>query len=394
MNKNNTTLDIKFDTNFVDNDFVVSEVPQPTTVSKVPTELEQNTVKYEDKKTIETSEVPEIQEEIGDAQQSQKTAQPPQETNEKSQVSFRVSTQKAKGNSKAPKGDSNRPSDSYVSMIARALLAADNNELPISGIYKWIENEYDFYKKAKDGWKNSVRHALSLHEGFYKFTKKSYSRGHFWTLNPMYKSSFEVGDFKKLKKQNMLKYHIQPQLTQTANNAAPIFAAPNPVHGSAFQQTQPLANITYGQNFNRGQVATQANKNLVPNMAISPVGQTHAPYPFPPSMPPFQAPGVMYPNYVATQYQPNTISYYPNATMYNNQQPQMNNFSMQHPGGSQAMNSYLGHHYPANMYAAAYQPTQNYMGVQRNPPNGNVPSGSNNATQQNPFWPNQNFGPY
>ena len=72
----------------------------------------------------------------------------------------------------------------------------------------------------------------------------------------------------------------------------------------------------------------------------------------------------------------------------------MNNFSMQHPGGSQAMNSYLGHHYPANMYAAAYQPTQNYMGVQRNPPNGNVPSGSNNATQQNPFWPNQNSGPY
>ena len=178
-------------------------------------------------------------------------------------------------------------------MIARALLAADNNELPISGIYKWIENEYEFYKKAKDGWKNSVRHALSLHDGFYKFTKKGYSRGHSWTLNPMYKSSFEVRDFKKLKKQNMLKYHIQPQLSQTANNAAPMFAAPNRVHGSAFQQSQPLANITYGQNFNRGQVATQSNKNLVPNMAISSVGQTHAPYPFPPSMPPFQAPGVL-----------------------------------------------------------------------------------------------------
>ena len=109
MNKSNTTLDIKFDTNFVDTDFVVSEVPQPTTVSTVPTELEQNTVKYQDKKTIETSEVPKIQKQTGDAQQSQKRAQPPQETNEKSQVSFRVSTQKAKRNPKAPKGDSNRP---------------------------------------------------------------------------------------------------------------------------------------------------------------------------------------------------------------------------------------------------------------------------------------------
>ena len=38
--------------------------------------------------------------------------------------------------------------------------------LPVREIYSWVEQHFPFYKAAAAGWKNSVRHNLSLNKCF------------------------------------------------------------------------------------------------------------------------------------------------------------------------------------------------------------------------------------
>ena len=290
-----------------------------------------------------------------------------------SNASQATSKPKIPKNENAEADPSKRPSDSYVSMIAKALLQAENNELPISGIYKWIEDTHLFYKKAKDGWKNSVRHALSLHDGFVKFTKKSYSRGHFWTLNPMYKPRFEAGDYRKMKKHNMLKYHIQPQ----CNNNQMMAAANHLYSQGAINQQQPLGNITQSQNFNQ-MYPNQGQKSPV---LISPT-HAHPSQTF--AYPNTGFPGAMYPNQMPG-YQPNTISYYPNPAMYTNPAI-MNHYMMQNHQGQQGQQGSHLLNYQNAIYSGGF------------PNNGSFPmNGSNNVANNNAnnatgaFWGNQGF---
>ena len=94
-----------------------------------------------------------------------------------------------------------RPNASYVAMISQAILTSPEEELTLSDIYQWIENNYTFFKNKTDGkWKNSVRHALSLHDCFIKHWRPNHAKGHFWAINPIYKANFLKGDYRKLKK--------------------------------------------------------------------------------------------------------------------------------------------------------------------------------------------------
>lgn len=43
--------------------------------------------------------------------------------------------------------------------------------LPVKEIYAWIVTHFPFFKTAPSGWKNSVRHNLSLNKSFVKIEK-------------------------------------------------------------------------------------------------------------------------------------------------------------------------------------------------------------------------------
>lgn len=43
--------------------------------------------------------------------------------------------------------------------------------LPVKDIYGWIVEHFPYYKNAPTGWKNSVRHNLSLNKCFKKVEK-------------------------------------------------------------------------------------------------------------------------------------------------------------------------------------------------------------------------------
>ncbi|XP_055706738.1 forkhead box protein biniou isoform X2 [Phlebotomus papatasi] len=86
-----------------------------------------------------------------------------------------------------------KPNLSYINMIAMAIRESPDKMLTLSGIYAFLQQKFDFFKGSYVGWKNSVRHNLSLNECFQKVPKimmfckqnagigKS-GKGHYWTI--------------------------------------------------------------------------------------------------------------------------------------------------------------------------------------------------------------------
>ncbi|XP_069471441.1 forkhead box protein N1 [Ambystoma mexicanum] len=80
-----------------------------------------------------------------------------------------------------------KPIYSYSILIFMALRNSKNGSLPVSEIYNFMTEHFPYFKTAPDGWKNSVRHNLSLNKCFEKVENKSGSssrKGCLWALNP------------------------------------------------------------------------------------------------------------------------------------------------------------------------------------------------------------------
>ncbi|XP_077579568.1 forkhead box protein N1 isoform X2 [Stigmatopora nigra] len=80
-----------------------------------------------------------------------------------------------------------KPIYSYSILIFMALKNSQNGSLPVSEIYTFMTENFPYFKTAPDGWKNSVRHNLSLSKSFEKLEGKntnSSRKGCLWALNP------------------------------------------------------------------------------------------------------------------------------------------------------------------------------------------------------------------
>lgn len=71
----------------------------------------------------------------------------------------------------------NKPPLSFSSLIFLAIEDASEKALPVKEIYAWIVKHYPYFKTAPTGWKNSVRHNLSLNKCFQKVEKAPVSLG-------------------------------------------------------------------------------------------------------------------------------------------------------------------------------------------------------------------------
>lgn len=52
-----------------------------------------------------------------------------------------------------------------------AIQASPNKQCTLSEIYQFLHNKFEFFRGGYTGWKNSVRHNLSLNEVFIKLPK-------------------------------------------------------------------------------------------------------------------------------------------------------------------------------------------------------------------------------
>ncbi|XP_072195456.1 forkhead box protein M1 isoform X2 [Excalfactoria chinensis] len=79
---------------------------------------------------------------------------------------------------------SERPPYSYMAMIQFAINSTERRRMTLKDIYTWIEDHFPYFKHvAKPGWKNSIRHNLSLHDMFVRETSAN-GKISFWTIHP------------------------------------------------------------------------------------------------------------------------------------------------------------------------------------------------------------------
>lgn len=72
---------------------------------------------------------------------------------------------------KTAKSKYTKPPYSFATLIFMALEEAAGKKLPTKDIYQWIMNKYPYYQLCDRGWKNSVRHNLSLNRCFKRIEK-------------------------------------------------------------------------------------------------------------------------------------------------------------------------------------------------------------------------------
>ncbi|ROJ78720.1 Forkhead box protein N3 [Anabarilius grahami] len=64
-----------------------------------------------------------------------------------------------------------KPPYSFSCLIFMAIEDAPSKRLPVKDIYNWILEHFPYFANAPTGWKNSVRHNLSLNKCFKKVDK-------------------------------------------------------------------------------------------------------------------------------------------------------------------------------------------------------------------------------
>ena len=78
---------------------------------------------------------------------------------------------------------------SYAELITRAIESSAEQRLTLSQIYDWIIKYVPYFKEKFDrtssaGWKNSIRHNLSLHNRFIRVQNESSGKSSWWMINP------------------------------------------------------------------------------------------------------------------------------------------------------------------------------------------------------------------
>ncbi|XP_029463096.1 forkhead box protein O4 [Rhinatrema bivittatum] len=78
---------------------------------------------------------------------------------------------------------------SYAELISQAIESSPDKRLTLAQIYDWMVKSVPYFKDKGDsnssaGWKNSIRHNLSLHNKFIKVHNEATGKSSWWMLNP------------------------------------------------------------------------------------------------------------------------------------------------------------------------------------------------------------------
>jgi Forkhead domain len=115
-----------------------------------------------------------------------------------------VTTENAKVNG----GKSNyqrraKPPFSYIALIAMAIQDSQSQRLTLAEINDYLMKKFPFFRGDYTGWRNSVRHNLSLNECFQKVLRdpnRPWGKDNYWMLNESSDYTFADGVFRRRRK--------------------------------------------------------------------------------------------------------------------------------------------------------------------------------------------------
>ncbi|XP_015114858.1 forkhead box protein O [Diachasma alloeum] len=146
---------------------------------------------------------------------------------------------------------------SYADLITQAITSAPEKRLTLSQIYEWMVQNVPYFKDKGDsnssaGWKNSIRHNLSLHNRFMRVQNEGTGKSSWWMINPDAKpgksarrraTSMETSKFEKrrgrVKKKvealrNGLQADATPSPSSSVSEGLDLFPD-SPLHAGGFQ---------------------------------------------------------------------------------------------------------------------------------------------------------------
>ncbi|ELT93183.1 hypothetical protein CAPTEDRAFT_175391 [Capitella teleta] len=93
-----------------------------------------------------------------------------------------------------------KPPYSYIALIAMAINEAPNKRLTLSEINEYLMKRFEFFRGSYTGWRNSIRHNLSLNECFIKVLRdpsRPWGKDNYWKINPNSEYTFADGIFRR-----------------------------------------------------------------------------------------------------------------------------------------------------------------------------------------------------
>ncbi|KAM3584272.1 hypothetical protein VKS41_003096 [Umbelopsis sp. WA50703] len=95
------------------------------------------------------------------------------------------SSDRIKPTIKIEKNNAGKPPYSYAMLIRYAIETSPQRKMTLSEIYTWILERYPWFESAGTGWKNSIRHNLSLNKSFVRVPRpiNEPGKGSYWTVD-------------------------------------------------------------------------------------------------------------------------------------------------------------------------------------------------------------------
>jgi len=93
-----------------------------------------------------------------------------------------------------------KPPYSYIALIAMAIRESPEQRRTLSEINEFLMSKFEFFRGSYTGWRNSIRHNLSLNECFVKVLRdptRPWGKDNYWTLNPHSEYTFADGVFRR-----------------------------------------------------------------------------------------------------------------------------------------------------------------------------------------------------
>ncbi|XP_072139145.1 forkhead box protein Q1-like [Mobula birostris] len=96
-----------------------------------------------------------------------------------------------------------KPPYSYIALIAMAIRDSATGRLTLAEINDYLMKKFPFFRGTYTGWRNSVRHNLSLNDCFVKVLRdpsRPWGKDNYWMLNPNSEYTFADGVFRRRRK--------------------------------------------------------------------------------------------------------------------------------------------------------------------------------------------------
>ncbi|KAL8182567.1 UNVERIFIED_CONTAM: hypothetical protein K2H54_058280 [Gekko kuhli] len=121
-----------------------------------------------------------------------------------------------------------KPPYSYIALIAMAIRDSAGGRLTLAEINEYLMGRFAFFRGAYTGWRNSVRHNLSLNDCFVKVLRdpaRPWGKDNYWMLNPSSEYTFADGVFRRRRKRLSRPGPPQPRARSPLEPASPLSGA-------------------------------------------------------------------------------------------------------------------------------------------------------------------------